>query len=222
MCEICTTEMAESYVALPKFKITPEQKLLLKGKSHTGLNSNLTPEQLEDRRLYKRSYDKLYREWRRANGDDYQKEYQKIYKRNHASEIKEYVTEYRKNNPEYSARHDRRRRARKAQVYSERYSKEDILKAHGTSCYLCGEEIDMSAPRVVGTPGWHSGLHLDHVIPISAGGADAIYNVKPAHGLCNIRKNSAIPILENDVENTVKVLFSKVYGEPKKGRPPIE
>jgi 5-methylcytosine-specific restriction endonuclease McrA len=222
MCDVCTNEMAKTYVAPPKFKITPEQKLLLKGKNYSAPVDTLSPEQLEEHRLYRRSYDKLHREWRRSNGDNYQKAYQKIYKRNHASEIHEYVTEYRKKNPEYSARHDRRRRARKAQVYSERYSKEDVLEAHGTSCYLCGGEIDMLAPRSPGLLGWQKGLHLDHVIPISAGGADAVYNIKPAHGLCNMRKNSGIPILENDVESTVKVLFTEIYGQPKKGRPLIE
>jgi 5-methylcytosine-specific restriction endonuclease McrA len=222
MCEICTTEMAESYVALPKFKITPEQKLLLKGKPHTGLNSKLTPEQLEDRRLYKRSYDKLYREWRRANGDNYQKEYQKIYKRNHASEIHEYITGYRKKNPEYALKASRRKRARKALAPSHHYTSKDILSIHGTACYLCGREIDLSAPRSSGIPGWQEGLHLDHVIPLAAGGSDTVENVKPTHALCNMRKNSAIPIDIGDTEITVKVLFDQIYGQPKKGRPSIE
>jgi len=36
---------------------------------------------------------------------------------------------------------------------------------------------------------WHSpGLQIDHVIPIVKGGPDTLNNVRPAHGLCNIKK----------------------------------
>jgi len=48
----------------------------------------------------------------------------------------------------------------------------------------------MEAPRTCGVEGWERGLHLDHVIDIQFGGADAIDNVKPAHALCNLKKNT--------------------------------
>ena len=55
-------------------------------------------------------------------------------------------------------------------------------------CYICEEPIDYKANRVNGRPGWQNGLQLEHVIPISAGGANTIENVKPSHGFCNISK----------------------------------
>ena len=71
-----------------------------------------------------------------------------------------------------------------------KYSIFEILLLHGTSCHICDEPIDYSAPRTVGSKGWRYGLHLDHVIPLSQGGADHIENVKPSHAKCNIAKNN--------------------------------
>jgi len=52
--------------------------------------------------------------------------------------------------------------------------------------------IDLNAPRRVGIEGWELGLHLDHVIPLSKGGYDTIDNIRPTHGICNIRKGARL------------------------------
>ena len=57
---------------------------------------------------------------------------------------------------------------------------------------ICNTEIDMNAPRRVGSPGWEKALQIDHVIPLSKGGNDTIENVKPSHGYCNITKSATI------------------------------
>ena len=46
----------------------------------------------------------------------------------------------------------------------------------------------MNAPRQTGLDGWENGLQIDHLIPISKGGPDTLINVRPTHGLCNLRK----------------------------------
>jgi hypothetical protein len=58
------------------------------------------------------------------------------------------------------------------------------LAMYGRTCWICGEEIDDE-------PGE---FHLDHVKPISAGGAHTPANLRPAHRLCNITKQAAWPI----------------------------
>lgn len=86
----------------------------------------------------------------------------------------------------------RRRRARKLDNGFEFYTEEDIFDRWGTDCHICGEPVDLEAPRAAGVVGWELGLHLDHVVPLVAGGSDTIENVKPAHGLCNLKKSKSI------------------------------
>ena len=66
----------------------------------------------------------------------------------------------------------------------------NMVYDYGTECYLCGKEIDFKAPRQVGDDGWELSFHIDHVIPKTFGGSDDISNLRPAHGLCNIRKSN--------------------------------
>jgi 5-methylcytosine-specific restriction endonuclease McrA len=83
----------------------------------------------------------------------------------------------------------RRRRAREHDVVTESYTWKDVVKKWGNKCHICGDEIDLEANRRPGLSGWENGLHLDHVIPIRLLGADTLENVKPAHGICNLRKH---------------------------------
>lgn len=85
-----------------------------------------------------------------------------------------------------------RRRARLAEVEHEEYTSQIILDTWGTDCHICGEAIDLTAPRSVRYEGWENGLQLDHVIPISKGGPDIISNVKPSHGGCNRSKGDKL------------------------------
>jgi len=92
-------------------------------------------------------------------------------------------------NPERLLQNNRRKRAHKRNVPSEKYTKEDILATWGTNCHLCKKPIDLGAPRRS-----KYGLQLDHVMPISKGGHDTIANVKPAHAYCNqSKKDKVIP-----------------------------
>ncbi len=57
---------------------------------------------------------------------------------------------------------------------------------------VCKEPIDLMAPRQVGLKGWEYGLHLEHAVALRHGGSDLKSNVKPAHGLCNLKKHSKL------------------------------
>jgi 5-methylcytosine-specific restriction endonuclease McrA len=84
-----------------------------------------------------------------------------------------------------------RRRARlKNNEYSP-YTLDQIIDTYGIKCYLCENNIDLSLPRRTGKFGWENGLHIDHVVAISNGGTDTIDNVRPSHGICNLKKRSA-------------------------------
>ena len=82
----------------------------------------------------------------------------------------------------------RRRKARKLNNYTEKYTEKQVIEKYGTDCYLCGHKIDMLATRLIGQPGWQNSLHIEHVIDIAKGGPDTLDNVKPAHALCNLKK----------------------------------
>jgi hypothetical protein len=92
------------------------------------------------------------------------------------------------NNPDSKRASVNKRRAVTHGSYAEKYSTHDVLDMYGTCCHLCGEEVDLLAPRRVGAEGWQLGLHIDHVIQIAHGGPDTLENVRPAHGLCNLRR----------------------------------
>lgn len=81
-----------------------------------------------------------------------------------------------------------RRRALKFGGGTEPYTEADVLERWGTCCHLCGEEVDLDAPRSAGKIGWERGLHLEHVIDLALGGSDTVENVKPSHGKCNLKK----------------------------------
>lgn len=102
--------------------------------------------------------------------------------------------EYKTMNPEIIAVHSRNHRAKmKTADIGEYLSEMIILRAHGLACHICNGEIDFTAPRHQGNPGWEYSLHFDHVIPLSKGGTHTIRNVKPAHGICNSMKGNKYP-----------------------------
>jgi 5-methylcytosine-specific restriction endonuclease McrA len=127
--------------------------------------------------------------------DNWELERQKARERYQVTAEKQRETsrQWRANNPEKLAVQNRSTRARRKNVFSEPYTKEQVLAKWGTDCHLCGKPIDLQAPRYNGTPGWEKGLHLDHVIPLINGGHDTLDNVKPAHGLCNLKKGKMKP-----------------------------
>lgn len=96
---------------------------------------------------------------------------------------------YRLANPEKIKENSRINNNRRRGAQIERYTTQQALDLYGTNCHLCGEAIDLSAPRWTAKKGWERGLHLDHVIRISEGGKDCLENVRPSHAICNLQKH---------------------------------
>lgn len=116
------------------------------------------------------------------------KEYSRKYYLSNSISIKEKA---KRNYPKYKESrmdNNRLRRAAKSGNDFSPYSITDVILRYGHICYLCNDKIDMNAPRKPGLAGWELGLHLDHVIDISAGGSDSLDNVRPTHGICNLKK----------------------------------
>lgn len=62
-----------------------------------------------------------------------------------------------------------------------------VVEVYGTACHLCGTET--ADPAEVGH--LHPlALSLDHLVPRSRGGTDAIDNLRPAHRRCNLSRGA--------------------------------
>ena len=85
-----------------------------------------------------------------------------------------------------------KKRAIRFGAIREKYTRGQILERDGSNCHLCGGEINLDAPHIVGEPGWETYPHIDHVIPLSLGGSDTLDNVKIAHAKCNLDKGAKV------------------------------
>lgn len=192
MCkELCAAGLTKPSV---KFKLSKEERASLPGKESNKLKKDMTPDEYQEHRIFKRAYEQVRRDFFASLENDeyaeYQKEYHRRYQLNHYEELlKPYAEKYFEANPDRHMKTYRRRRARKANVVREKYTRQMVIDKWGTVCYLCNEEIDMEAPaHKLAGENWHFGMQLDHVIPIIANGPDTLDNVKPVHAICNLRK----------------------------------
>lgn len=104
---------------------------------------------------------------------------------------------WRTANPGVAAAAERRRRAAAPERHRAKYTRDnhvrrarkvnaavgpvDVVAAMSSrsDCYLCGLTLA-------------DDVHLDHVIPLSRGGAHAQANLLPTHSGCNLRKHDAL------------------------------
>lgn len=88
--------------------------------------------------------------------------------------------------PENKRAANQRRRARLRAVVVEQFTTRDLLASWDENafyeCFWCGLNFDDNNP-----------MHVDHVIPLSSGGAHAVTNLVPSCRSCNIRKGDRDP-----------------------------
>lgn len=154
----------------------------------------------------RKAYQRAYRARLRAEQPEKVKAAKAASYRKHAESVKTKAAEYRKTyddttgavrqrryrkaNPDRTAIDHHARRARKLSVLSIPFTDSEMIAKWGDSCHICLEPIDLDAPRRTGVLGWERGLHREHVVSLSNGGTDTLDNVRPAHGLCNLRKGN--------------------------------
>ncbi|MCW2607802.1 MAG: hypothetical protein JWO60_2495 [Frankiales bacterium] len=66
-----------------------------------------------------------------------------------------------------------------------------LAERDGPACWLCGNDVDPSAPR-----GSREAGSVDHVVPRAKGGGDEDAHLRLAHRVCNSRRGSLLPELE--------------------------
>lgn len=94
------------------------------------------------------------------------------YHANRDSEREKFRAHYAANRAQYYARNDKRRALRQSAAH-EPYDRTAIFAAYDNECVYCGAPAE----------------HLDHVVPLSKGGADAAHNLLPACPPCNLSKS---------------------------------
>lgn len=82
---------------------------------------------------------------------------------------------------------DRRKNyKRRSLARSGSYSMSEIVDRDGRDCHLCGRPVDLA---LSGNARW--GPTIDHIVPISKGGPDVLYNVALAHRSCNCARGAS-------------------------------
>lgn len=121
------------------------------------------------------------RQWRLNHRQQCNISYAK-YRRSHAEKRKAYLHTYRKNHKDdeqyklTKALGRQRRRAKTREAVIEDVSFEAIKLRDRMICGICHCKVKEKE------------LSFDHIIPLSAGGAHAEYNLQVAHRLCNSSK----------------------------------
>lgn len=140
--------------------------------------------------LRRRENQKRYRESHKEA--EYKRK--RLWREKNKDRIDELRKAWRKNNPDKLSAQirtaSRIRRARLKNTLHSPYTEPEVLDLYGVDCHICGLKIDLKAPRLSGQEGWEQGLHIDHLVPISQGGSDTLDNIRPSHGLCNVKKGS--------------------------------
>lgn len=103
----------------------------------------------------------------------------------HPEELRIRQAEYAASHPEVRRALYERRRARMAGVVHETFSLADVAIRDGNRCGICGGAV--KADPKFPDP---KSASVDHIMPISQGGAHALDNVQLAHLGCNAAKGA--------------------------------
>lgn len=151
----------------------------------------LPPEQMERARQRAREWYAANKERALANIVKWQEENpEKVaeYKLRHVEANRQHINdrsrEYRKNNPDKRIAWEQTRRSRKA-ASGGRLSTDivaQLMKLQRCRCAVCRSDLN------------EVGKHLDHIVPLSAGGANADDNVQLLCPDCNVRKGAKHPV----------------------------
>ena len=171
-CAECLVACAE--FSRKRYQATIDRKKMLAKKR------NSSPE--------RKAYFKEYKKKNRERLLQIQRVYVEANREKVAAQKKQWKIDNYERNLHSNRKAERARRARLKNNITIAYTESQVISTYGTNCNICGLEIDFLAPRQVGKKGWEKGLHIDHLIPIANGGSDTLNNVRPTHGLCNLKK----------------------------------
>jgi 5-methylcytosine-specific restriction endonuclease McrA len=104
---------------------------------------------------------------------------QRVYHLANLERLNAYSRAYQHSHPEKYIASEQKRRALELGVAHQPYNAEEIYQRDRGICGLCHKKV-AKADR-----------SIDHILPISLGGADAPHNVQLAHLRCNLSKHNS-------------------------------
>lgn len=169
-------------------------------RAHWKASEDPCPECREAQRLITKTYREKNKEYVYQQRKDYREQHKEEisadmrarYLRDREQRILK-IRAYEKAHPEKAREWritiDSRRRFRLKGLPTEHYTLNQITEAHGTTCYLCGTEVDLSLP-----PGLATSPQIDHLHPIAREGCpgDILSNCRWTHAQCNKRKSARL------------------------------
>ena len=129
--------------------------------------------------------------WRKYQKEYREKNKEKMYKirKKYQEENRDVILAlkriYRLANLDKAAASTRKYNALKYGVNHKKYNDIDIFERDNWVCGICGTKINKRLK-------WPSprSKSIDHIVPLSKGGADAVINVQASHLRCNMSKNN--------------------------------
>lgn len=123
----------------------------------------------------------------RAENPEKVREYVRRWQKANPDKVREKDRRWRKANPDRVRANYHRRRARKAGAFTVPHDRDDLLAywrfigVDPEKCFYCfleGRDVPME--------------HVDHLMPLSAGGSETVWNKRPACAKCNTSKGARV------------------------------
>ena len=109
----------------------------------------------------------------------------KQYRQANAERINKHISDYYSEHPEKRRIKQRRYKASKRSNAHQPYQNTYIFDRDGWICQICGRKIN--SRRKYPDP---LSASIDHIVPLSKGGADSPVNVQASHLRCNMGKHA--------------------------------
>lgn len=135
--------------------------------------------------VYRRAYYQRNKEMTKARASKYNRKHRKavreINKIRRAADPKRYrayTSTFYARHPEKRTEKEHRRRAAKTKAFVEKVDRWAVYFRDDRCCYICHKPIEFDD------------MHVDHVIPLSRGGAHSFANCRASCATCNLRKGA--------------------------------